>query len=473
MEVQRIGSVCLLLFGLTGCASVNLSAGFPEVSVAVEERYAAKIVWNRGTELDQEAAEKLRTLLQRKLTADDAVQIALLNNRDLQAIYTELGVAQADLVQAGLFRNPILDAAVLFPLSGVRPDLQLTMVISFLDALYVPLRKRVAAAQFEAAKFQVTGVVLDFAVQVRAVFHGHQANEQLLELRQSIVHALTASYDVSRRLHEAGNITDLDLARDRASMEASKLALRSAEVTARQSREQLNSFMGTWGEDTKWDIDGRLPEIPSEPLRMSGIEQAALTRSIDLSHARQRILVAGQQLGYDRATALIPALDLGVGAERELEEGWKVGPVLSVPIPLFDQGQARIGRALAELRRAQQEYYALAVRIRAVARAAQDRLQGTQDRALYYRDILLPLQERIVNEAQLQYNAMQVGIFQLLRDREQQIETGVAYVEALREYWLARAELEQLSSGRLPVSNGFRAEGTGVKAKMKGGTNGD
>ena len=471
MKRRTIGAECLFFLSLTGCASVNLSAGFPEVSTAVEERSAARIVWNRGTELDQEAAEKLRTLLQRKLTADDAVQIALLNNRDLQAVYTELGVAQADLVQAGLFRNPILDAAVLFPLSGVRPDLQLTMVISFLDALYVPLRKRVAAAQFEAAKFQVTGVVLDFAVQVRTAFYEHQANEQLLELRQSIVQALTASYEVSRRLYEARNITDLTLARDRASMEASKLALRSAEVAARQSRERLNSVMGTWGEDTKWDIDGRLSEIPSEPPRMTGIEQAALTRSLDLSHARQRILVAGQQLGYDRATALIPALDLGVGAERE--EGWKVGPVLAVPIPLFDQGQARIGRALAELRRAQQEYYALGVRIRAVARAAQDRLQGAQDRAVYYRDILLPLQGRIVNEAQLQYNAMQIGIFQLLRDREQQIETGVAYVEALREYWLARADLEQLSSGRLPVSNGFRTEGMGVKSKTKGGTNGD
>lgn len=471
MKRRTIGAVCLFLVSLTGCASVNLSAGFPDVSTAVEERSAAKIVWNRGTELDQEATEKLRVLLQRKLTADGGVQIALLNNRDLQAMYTELGVAQADLVQAGLFRNPILDAAVLFPLSGVRPDLQLTMVISFLDALYVPLRKRVAAAQFEAAKFQVTGVVLDFAVQVRTAFYEHQANEQLLELRQSIVQALTASYEVSRRLHEAGNITDLTLARDRASMEASKLALRSAEVAVRQSRERLNSLMGTWGEDTKWDIDGRLSEIPSEPPRMTGIEHAALIRSLDLSHARQRILVAGQQLGYDRATALIPALDLGVGAERQ--EGWKVGPVLSVPIPLFDQGQARIGRALAELRRAQHEYYALGVRIRAVARAAQDRLQGAQDRALYYRDILLPLQERIVNEAQLQYNAMQIGIFQLLRDREQQIETGVAYVEALREYWLARSDLEQLSSGRLPVSNGFRTERMGVKAKTKGGTNGD
>jgi len=471
MKRRTIGVVSLSLVSLTGCASVDLSAGFPDVSAAISERQTVKIVWNRGTELDQKAADQLRVLLQRKLTADDAVQIALLNNRDLQAVYTELGVAQADLVQAGLFRNPILDAAVLFPLSGVRPDLQLTMVISFLDALYVPLRKRVAAAQFEAAKFQVTGVVLDFAVQVRTAFYEHQANEQLRELRQSIVQALTASYEVSRRLHEAGNITDLTLARDRASMEVSKLALRSAEVAARQSRERLNSVMGTWGEDTKWDIDGRLPEIPSEPPGMTGIEQAALTRSLDLSHTRQRILVAGQQLGYDRATALIPALDLGVGAERE--EGWKVGPVLSVPIPLFDQGQARIGRALAELRRAQQEYYALGVRIRAVARAAQDRLQGAQDRAVYYRDILLPLQERIVNEAQLQYNAMQIGIFQLLRDREQQIDTGVGYVEALREYWLARADLEQLSSGRLPISNGFRTEGMGVRAKTKGGSNGD
>src|SRR4029453_4676176 len=209
MTAQRIGSL-LLLFGLTGCASANLSAGFHEVSAAVEERAAKTIVWNRGTDLDQAASEQLRSLLQRTLTADDAVQIAMLNNRDLQATYTELGVAQADLVQAGLFKNPILDAAVFFPLTGVRPDFQLSVVVGFLDALYVPLRKRVATALFEEAKLKVTGAVLDFAAQVRTAFYVHQANEQLLELRQTIVQALTASLDVSRRLHEAGNISDLD-----------------------------------------------------------------------------------------------------------------------------------------------------------------------------------------------------------------------------------------------------------------------
>lgn len=470
---QEIGWACLVLFGLGGCASVDPRAGFPEVSAAVEERYAAKLVWNRGTELDKEAEEKLRILLHKKLTADDALQIAMLNNRDLQATYVELGVAQADLVQAGLFRNPILDAAVQFPLSGVLPDIQLSVVLSLLDALYVPLRKRVAAAQFEEAKLRVTGAVLDFALQVRTMFYEHQADEQMLELRQSIVQALSASLEVSRRLHNAGNITDLDLARDRALTEASKLALRSTEVATRQSRERLNSLMGAWGEETKWEIEPRLPDMPAQPLHVNDIERVALARSIDVANARQRIIAAGQQLGYDCATSLIPAVDVGASAEREPEEGWRVGPALSAPIPLFDQGQARIGRAAAELRRAQQEYYAVAVRIRAAARAAQERMLGAQDRALYYRDILLPLRERIVNETQLQYNAMQVGIFQLLREREHQIETAVAYVEALREYWLARADLEQISSGRLPVSSGFGAEGTRTKTKLKERTNGE
>ncbi len=277
--------------------------------------------------------------------------------------------------------------------------------------------------------------------------------------------ALTASLLVSRRLYEAGNISDLDLARDRAQAEAAKVALRSAEVASRQSRERLNSLMGAWGDETAWEVDGRMPDIPAELLHANGVERVALARSVDLSHARQRIIAAGQQLGLNRATALVPEMELGAGAEREGEEAWKVGPVLAVPIPLFDQGQARIGRAVAELRRAQQEYYALGVRIRATARAVQDRVEGAQDRALYYRDILLPLRERIVNEAQLHYNAMQIGIVQLLRDREQQIETGVAYVETLREYWLARADLAQLASGRLPTSNGARINKAGGQMK--------
>jgi cobalt-zinc-cadmium efflux system outer membrane protein len=447
------GCVCALLVLVTGCGTFDQRTGFSDVSAAVEARSGKRVVWNLGTELDAQVAQEVRTLLEDTLTADEAIQVALLNNRQLQAMYAELGVAQADLVQAGLLTNPVFDGAVFFPIAGGPVKLDLSVAVSFLDVFYIPLRKRVAAARFEDAKLQVTGAVLDFAATVRAAFYRHQADEQRLELLQTIVQALAVSFDVTQRLHEAGNITDLDLARERAQVEEAKLQLRAAEVEVRQSRAQLNTVMGLWGPQTAWHIDRRLPDIPAPPLPFEGLEAQALRQSLDLASARQRLIAGGEQLGISRATALVPESSLGAGAERE-EGEWGVGPVFEVPIPLFDQGQARIGRTVAELRRAQQEYYALGVRIRSTARAVRERLEGAQDRALYYRDILLPLRERIVNETLLQYNAMQLGVFELLRAREQQIQAAIAYVETLLDYWLARTELEQILSGRLPNPNG-------------------
>jgi outer membrane protein, heavy metal efflux system len=451
----------LSLVFLSSCTTMSLNAGFPEVSALVEERSGLKLFWNNGTDLDKEAAEKLASLLSNKLSVDDAVQIALLNNRELQGVYADLGVAQADLVQAGLLSNPVFDAAIKWPApGGGRPDLEFATVMNFLDIFYLPLRKRVAAARFEEAKTRVCGMVLDFAGRVRNAFYVYQANEQMLELRQTIVQALSASFETTRRLYEAGNITELDLARERALLEAGKLALRSAEVAVRQSREDLNILMGLWGKDTEWQTEQRLPEIPPQPLPTEDIERAVLQSSVDLLQAQQRLVAAGEQLGLNKATALIPKSHLGTLGERT-DGAWEVGPVLEFPIPLFDQGQARTGRAAAELRRAQQEYYSLAVQIRATARALHDRAQGARDRALYYRDIMLPLHERIVNETQLHYNAMQLGPIQLLRAREQEIETGAAYIEALRDYWLARTDLAQLLSGRLPGGDSARGSDAG------------
>ena len=166
---------------------------------------------------------------------------------------------------------------------------------------------------------------------------------------------------------------------------------------------------------------------------------------------------------------LIPESFLGAGAERE-EGEWKVGPTIEVPIPLLNQGQGRLGRAAAEFRRAEQEYYAEGVRVRSIARLVKARVQGAEDRARYSRDIVLPLRERIVRETQLHYNAMQVGVFELLRAREQQIQAAIAYVDALLDYWLARTDLEQLLSGRVPSGEGVttgrreRPQATGENA---------
>src|SRR5499427_9468970 len=149
---HKAGYVWFLLVLLTGCATVDQRAGFSDVSAAVATRSGKTVVWQLGTELDIRVAREVQGLLQDTLTADGAIQVALLNNRDLQAVYAELGVAQADLVQAGLLKNPVFDAIVTLPLSGGRPDFELTAVMGFLDIFYLPLRKRVAASRFEEAK---------------------------------------------------------------------------------------------------------------------------------------------------------------------------------------------------------------------------------------------------------------------------------------------------------------------------------
>src|SRR6266576_932134 len=242
---------------VSGCATIDLKSGFSDVSSNVQQRLGMPLYWNNGTDLDREAQDKVKAILGQKLTAEHAIQVALLNNRELQGVYADLGVAQADLVQAGLLKNPIFDAVVTFPVSGGRPDFELTAVMSFLDIFYLPLRKRVAAGRFEEAKTRVTGAVLDLAGKVRSVFFEHVANEQLLELHQSIVQALAASRDVAQRLHQAGNISDLDFARERVLLEGAKLRLRSAEVASRQSRERLNILMGLWGSETEWQTKPR------------------------------------------------------------------------------------------------------------------------------------------------------------------------------------------------------------------------
>lgn len=280
---HRVGYLCALFVVATGCATVDQRAGFSDVKAAVETRSGKQVAWNLGTELDAQVAEEVRALLADTLNADEAVQVALLNNRELQAMYAELGVAQADLVQAGLLSNPVFDGTIFFPISGGPSKLELSVAMGFLDIFYIPLRKRVTAARFEEAKLQVTGAVLDSAAMVRAAFYRHQADEQRLELLQTVVQALAVSLDVAKRLHAAGNITDLDLARERAQVEEARLQLRVAEVAARQSRAQLNTMMGLWGPETLWHIDKRLPALPPEPLPTDGLEAQALRQSLDLA----------------------------------------------------------------------------------------------------------------------------------------------------------------------------------------------
>jgi cobalt-zinc-cadmium efflux system outer membrane protein len=276
----------------------------------------------------------------------------------------------------------------------------------------------------------------------------------MLDVRRQVAAAAEASYEVARRLRAAGNIPELDLLNEQALYEQSKLELRAAEAQVVRDRERLNRLMGLWGPaSASWTVAARLPDVPPDDPPAEGLEGRAVAQSLELAEARQRVEAAGRSLGLATPLGLFPEAGLGASGERDVSGGWAVGPALTLPVPLVNQGQPARAAAAAELRRARQRYAALAVDVRSRTRAARDAVAAAHEEAEHYRTVVLPLRQRIVEQTQLHYNAMQVGPFQLLAAKQQQIDAGAAYVRALRGYWLARTQLDELLAGHMPASD--------------------
>lgn len=470
MRTRNLLGIVLIGIGASGCASLEPAPGFDAVSRDVEQRIGERIHWRQGGAEDRQVAESVRKLLREGLDADEAVQVALLANPRLQAVYEELGIAQADLVQAGLLRNPVFEGAVLRTRDGEHTNLDFDIAWDFLGVFTMSLRKQAARDRFEAAKLRVTGEVMDLAGQVRGAFYQAQANRELAGMMEQVVTATDAALEAARRLRAAGNVTELALDQQRALHQESRLLWADARAALLESRERLNRLMGLWGTATQWQLAPRLAAVPGEGLELAGAERRAVQRSLDLAMLRLEMTGLAKRIGVVNVTSVIPDLEIGYVWERDDGE-WSDGPSLSLPLPLFDLGQARRARIGAQLEQLRARYVELAIRVRSEARAAARGLETARARERHLREVLLPLRERITQGMQLEYNAMQVGVFRLLQTQQQQIATGQRYVQALRDYWTARARLEQILNGRLgsreagaavsPVSVGMDLEGGG------------
>ena len=441
-----IAIAVLLSAGLHGgCTTVPREAGFGDVQKAVAERTGHLVQWRGHSAEDTAVDQAVHLLLEKELMADDVVEIALLNNLTLQATYQDLGIAQADLVQAGLLQNPTLSLERRF--SGQAAEFDVAQ--DLISLLAMPLRKRVAGAQFEAAKRRVGHAVLETAAETREAFYYCQAGEQSLEMRRSVAEATASSADAAKRLHDAGKTNDLDLANEQKLAGQASLDLSAAENDAAQARERLTMQMGLWGLDAKWKIAARLPEPPSADPSLQGLETLAIARRLDLDAARQEIVSEAESLGLKQGFRYIPEITLFNHYSHEIDPVHSIGPGLQFTVPLFDQGEAQIFKGRAKLEQSQLRYAVLAVNIRSKVRAAHSALAHSRVRAEYDRLRVLPLQQRILDQTQLQFSGMFLGVSQLFLAKQARFNAGREYIETLRDYWIGHAELERVTGGRL------------------------
>ncbi|HMJ53793.1 MAG TPA: TolC family protein [Polyangiaceae bacterium] len=444
---------CAALLLLAGCGSTSARPAFRDTAKLVEARIDRRITWNQGGVEDASVAQKVRELLSRTLTVDGAVQVSLLNNKTLQATYEDLSVAQADLVQAGLLQNPVFGATLGFPIAGraVRTGVELSAVTDFLSVFVLAARKKVAEAELRATKLRVADAVLRTAAEVEGAFYHLIAAQQTAAMRRTILEAGDVALDLAVRQHAAGNISDLDLANQQALYEQVRTDLVRSEVDVIAARESLTRLLGLWGTDTTYQVADKLPELPTDEVELEHLESLAVNRRLDLAAAREEAQAVSHALAMAKNYRWLGHSSVGATYDRHPEHFTVLGPRAELEIPLFDQKQAVIARLEAQLRAALARETALAIAIRSEVRAVRTRLAVARTVVDRYAKVVVPLRQRVVTLSQEQYNAMLLGAYQLLVARQNEVNTYREFIESLRDYWTARADLERVTGGIVPM----------------------
>ena len=446
---RLIAGVVLALVATAAACTPSRGALFGPVRDSIVQRTGVEPDWRADWRRSPRADQRVRDLLAEPLTADSAVAIAILGNAELQAAYEELGIAGGALASAHTPPNPHAEAELRFPLDEGETQLEFSVVESVTGLLTLIPKHRAADAELRAARRNAIAATLAVAARARTAYYHAAAAEQILGFRRTIAEAAAASAELARSLRVAGNITELELAREELFEEEASLAVREAEAEAVGAHERVNAALGLYGHEASWRITAALPDAPDDAPAADALEREAVAASLGLEAQRWRIEAAGHRIGVARLESFVPDLGAGVAAKREGD--WGAGPVVSLSIPLFDWGQGKRATAWAELRRAQHEYTSMAVDLRAQARAWQARLAAAHERAVRFKTVVLPLHERLLAEAVRQYNAMNQSPFELLVVRREQVEAQARYIEALRDYWVAITGVEQLRAGALPA----------------------
>ncbi len=449
----RVRAACALASLLTvlGCVAPEQTASDSRDSVRrdVDARLGTLPRDQQGVV----AQARIRGLLADGIDEDEAVRIALLSNRKIVVHYAQLGVAAADLEQASLWANPVLDVGVLFFDDGTEIDLGLSQAL--VDVLLKSPRKAAATYALDAARARVAREIVAHVFATRRAYVSALAARERLELERKHAAGAEASVELMRRLASAGNIVPLEVALEESALAMRLLDRSRAEAEFLEAREALTREMGLFGPDVDWTLAGSLKPDPASGVDFERIESRAVAASLDLAEQRAHANVLAQAGELARNRVLLPDARIGIDAQKDSDSSsWGLGPSGSIGIPLTDSGRAREFAAAARLEAAAAELWARAIEIRSLARTFRDRLRSLDADARFSREVHVPAEQRVVRETLRNYNAMQIGAFDVLRAQGQEIAAERRGVEILAAAWKARLDLEELLAGR---ANGSRS----------------
>lgn len=442
----RSAALALTLLALAGCASLSADGGVGDVERMTQERLAQPVALARPSATAQPGNdEELRAPLAQPLSADAAVQLALRNNAALKAALAELGVSEAQFVQAGRLRNPGFSFGKMRGHDSV--EIERSVSFDIIGLLALPTRSGIERRRFEQAKLQAAGQALQLANATRKAYFTAVAAAQSALFAEQVRDAAEASAELGERMGKAGNWSRLDQARERAFHHDALTRLARARHEATATREQLVRLLGLLDMPQALKLPERLPELPASLRDAANAESQAMSLRPDVLAARRDMEATASALGLTRATRFVNVLDAGYANKSSTGAPRENGYEISLELPLFDWGGARVAEAEAWYWQAVHRTADTAIRARSQVREAYSAYRTSYEIARHYRDEVVPLRKKISEEVLLRYNGMLASVFELLADAREQLDSVNTAIETQRDFWIADTALQAAIAG--------------------------
>jgi cobalt-zinc-cadmium efflux system outer membrane protein len=432
---------CAAVLMLAGCALPSSRENLDATAKLVATQTSRPLLWRRDVEAERQARANVEAMLTDGLTLDEAITVAFLASPELQLALEQLEISRAQFVAAATPPNPVAIVGEREPggnLSAFYPGRNVTVGVlqNMIGLLNLPDRRAAARRDLERARLEAANRITQFGARVAQAWLEYSAALAVQQIRRD---GLTATQALLSRLQASPAAENADtIARLQVTAASSATSLLRGEVDATTAREKLGLLLGLAGWHDDWHLDGTLPSLPSTDLDAAALENAALEKRLDVQAAARAVDVRLRVLAMQRRFRWLNQFDLGLFRDRAIGGTAFTGPNAVIELPLFDQRQAQLLNADAELRAAMRTLESTRLNARAEIRTHAVEMRVTR--------VLVEQGARAAAAP-----ASDASELDRLRVRLSAQPAQEEQIANLREYWRARSALA-LSLGDWPAA---------------------
>lgn len=439
-------------FALGGCATFSKDGGFGAVQETAKKHVKQEVVWPKTESEKNKVTQRVNELLSKRLDVEQAVQIAFLNNKGLQADFYNLGISESDLVQAGRLPNPKF--SMLYARNNGDYKIEQILTFNIFSLLTMPKMQEIERQRFVQTQKKTAFEVIKIANHTRIAYFNAVAATEQVRYSAQVKESAEASAELARRMAKAGNFNKLQQVREQSFYADAALDYASATNKQVSAYEVLSRLLGVSVDQL--NLEQRLPDLPKALTELQPFEKAAFEQRLDLQAIRLETDALAKQLGLTKMTRFINVLEIGPARVLEGRRGdpYKKGVELSFELPIFDWGTARVARAESIYMQSVNRAAQLAINAQSEIREAYNTYRTNYDVTKHIRDEIVPLRKKILQENQLRYNGMLTSPFELFGDARAQVTSVKSYIESLREFWVADSTLQMTLIGNENMMEG-------------------